>query len=484
MVQWTLLLTAFGIVAEGVVIHGQEPLRVKVTDFGAEGDGVTDNTEFFKAAFDKVAESGGGTVVLPPGVFRSGPLRLVSGLTLLLKSGAVLQAIDEFERYALIDPLPSYGTGREGSATVRREAFLSGDKLTGVKIIGEGNSTIDGAGLKWWEWRFLPANAPNRTTPWDNITLPHLVEFRNSRKLEIRHLFLQNSPLWHLHLFACSKIQVRNLEIRVTPQRWSENARKTFARPRKDYCGNIDMDFKPYNTDGIVPDSCTDVFIDNYVYDGGDDAIAIKSGWDCYGEKFHRPTKDVTIRNVRVRFTRASALAIGSEMSGGVENLHVKDLRVECSSLNPIMIKTAIHRGGYVRNVRIENLTVGNVSKVFSVVGRVGAWLPTPNPACLNGSGVPEARPPLIEGISIQNATQIPGTWVDSYPIEVGQEGLTIRDFVVRHLHLKASRPGLCLNAEGEISDINFKVTEPDQLPPEAAVGHNLPSEGQQCVLA
>lgn len=125
--------------------------------------------------------------------------------------------------------------------------------------------------------------------------MPHLIELHEARGLEISWLHLMNSPLWTVHPFACVGVFVHDVEIRNPV--WAAN------------------------TDGVNPDSSEDVLIENMIYTGGDDAIAIKSGWDCFGDEhgFNRPTRNVTIRNLTVLETRAAAVAIGSEMSGGVE---------------------------------------------------------------------------------------------------------------------------------------------------------------------
>lgn len=481
----SLLLVAALRVGEAIKFSKLNPLAVKVTDFGAVGDGKQDCTAAFRTALAKVKEAGSGTIEVPAGVFRTGPLELVSGLTLMLQDGAVIKADDTLNLYRVIDPLPSYGRGREGGAPGRREAFLSGESVEMVSILGEGNSTIDGSGLKWWEWRWLPTSAPERQSQWDNITIPHLIEFRNSMYVDIDGLKLRDSPLWHVHFFGCIGVKARNLDIRLTKQNWSKTASKTFAKRRKG-CGNLIKDFRPYNTDGIVADSSEDVTIENIVYNGGDDVVALKSGWDCFGERFGMPTKAVRIRNVTVEFTRGSGFAIGSEMSGGIIDVEVTGLRVHCSDVSAIIVKSAVHRGGYIKDVRVKDFVIGNTTSAFSIVGQVGNWTPTPNPECLDEGGSVKRNPPVIEGLTVQGATQLEGTVIDGYPVQLGQSGLTIKGASLTNMQLASSEPGLCANLDGTAFGNSFELLNPASamVLDVSKKKHNLPIGGRDCELS
>uniref|UniRef100_A0A453PSN6 Polygalacturonase n=1 Tax=Aegilops tauschii subsp. strangulata TaxID=200361 RepID=A0A453PSN6_AEGTS len=107
-------------------------------------------------------------------------------------------------------------------------------------------------------------------------------------------------------------------------------------------------------------DSCEDVLIENCYISVGDDAIAIKSGWDQYGIAYGRPSSNILIRNVTVRSLVSAGISIGSEMSGGVANVTVKNVRI-WDSRRGVRIKTAIGRGGYIRNISYSNITFDNV---------------------------------------------------------------------------------------------------------------------------
>ncbi|XP_064999936.1 probable polygalacturonase isoform X2 [Musa acuminata AAA Group] len=112
--------------------------------------------------------------------------------------------------------------------------------------------------------------------------------------------------------------------------------------------------------DIVITDSCEDVLIENSYICVGDDAVAIKSGWDQYGIAYGRPSTNITLRNLTVRSVVSAGISIGSEMSGGVSNVTVEDLIV-WESRRGIRIKTAAGRGGYVRDIFYHNVTLDNV---------------------------------------------------------------------------------------------------------------------------
>ncbi|OIV97347.1 hypothetical protein TanjilG_07099 [Lupinus angustifolius] len=108
-------------------------------------------------------------------------------------------------------------------------------------------------------------------------------------------------------------------------------------------------------------DSCEDMLIEDCYISVGDDAIAIKSGWDQYGIAYGKPSRNIVIRNLVVRSNVSAGISIGSEMSGGVSNVTIENILV-WNSRRAIRIKTAPGRGGYVSQITYRNLTFNNVS--------------------------------------------------------------------------------------------------------------------------
>ncbi|XP_077218586.1 putative polygalacturonase [Tasmannia lanceolata] len=313
------------------------PHSVTITEFGAVGDGVTLNTiAFHNAIFylNSFADKGGGQLFVPAGKWLTGSFSLISHLTLFLDEGAVILGSTDSNDWPIIDPLPSYGRGRELPGK-RHQSLIHGSNLTDVIITGD-NGTIDGQGSVWWHW------FKNHTL---NYTRPHLIELMHSTGVVISSITFSNSPFWTIHPVYCSQVHIHNVTI-LAP---------------------LDSP----NTDGIDPDSSDDVCIEDCYIRTGDDLIAIKSGWDEYGISYARPSSNIIIRRLTGETRTSAGVALGSEMSGGISEVHVEGLQL-VNSKSAIRIKTAPGRGGYIRNIYISDVIMSNVKIAIRFTGQYG----------------------------------------------------------------------------------------------------------------
>ncbi|XP_010271039.1 PREDICTED: probable polygalacturonase isoform X2 [Nelumbo nucifera] len=313
------------------------PHSVTITEFGAVGDGVTLNTKAFQNAIfylNSFTDKGGAQLFVPAGRWLTGSFELISHLTLLLDKDAVILGSTHSDDWPVIDPLPSYGRGRELPGG-RHRSLIYGRNLTDVIITGD-NGTIDGQGNVWWNW------FRNGTL---NYTRPHLVELMNSTGVIVSNLTFLNSPFWTIHPVYCSEVVVQDVTI-LAP---------------------LDSP----NTDGINPDSSDDVCIEDCYISTGDDLISIKSGWDEYGISYARPSSNIIIRRIAGQTSSSSGIAIGSEMSGGVSEVHAESLQF-FNSKTGIRIKTSPGRGGYVRNVYVSDVDLTDVKMAIRLTGNYG----------------------------------------------------------------------------------------------------------------
>lgn len=310
--------------------------KISITDFGGVGDGKTLNTKAFLEAIYRIQHlrrSGGTLLFIPPGVYLTGSFNLTSHMTLYLAKGAVIKATQDTWNWPLIAPLPSYGRGRERPGG-RYMSFIHGDGLQDVVITGE-NGTIDGQGAIWWNmWR-------QRTLP---FTRPNLIEFMNSRSIIISNVIFQNSPFWNIHPVYCSNVVIRYVTILAPAD-------------------------SP-NTDGIDPDSSSNVCIEDSYISTGDDLVAVKSGWDEYGIAYGHPSSGITIRRV-TGSSPFSGIAVGSETSGGVENVLAEHINLYNVGVG-IHVKTNIGRGGFIRNITVSDVYMENARKGIKIAGDVG----------------------------------------------------------------------------------------------------------------
>ncbi|KAG6480330.1 hypothetical protein ZIOFF_063830 [Zingiber officinale] len=408
----------------GIVPMKKRDEVLLITDFGGVGDGRTLNTEAFMSAVDWIEQRnapGGTLLYIPAGVWLTGAFNLTSRMTLFLAKGAVIKATQDTSSWPLIDPLPSYGRGRELPGG-RYMSFIHGNRLQDVIITGGAhaamplistsclgeNGTIDGQGDLWWNmWR-------QRTL---RFTRPNLVELMHSTDIIISNVVFLNSPFWNIHPVYC-RVRVGNFRalegvghlamvalsgfphfIGTVTKRYLRNAEFENLRGSSSITFNVVVRnvtiLAPHdspNTDGVDPDSSLNVCIEDCYISTGDDLVAIKSGWDEYGMAYARQSSGITVRRITGSGPFAG-FAIGSETSGGITNVLAENLNIFNSGIG-IHIKTNSGRGGFIRNITISDVNLSNVRKGLRIAGNVGGHPDDHyNPNAL----------PVVEGLMIKN---------------------------------------------------------------------------------
>ncbi|WVZ99769.1 hypothetical protein U9M48_045021 [Paspalum notatum var. saurae] len=219
------------------------------------------------------------------------------------------------------------------------------------------NGTIDGQGSVWWDmWK-------KRTLP---FTRPHLLELMYSTDVVVSNLVFQDSPFWNVHPVYCSNVVIANVTV-LAPH-------------------------DSPNTDGIDIDSSNNVCVEDCYISVGDDLISIKSGWDEYGIAFSRPSSGITIRRISGSGPFAG-FAVGSETSGGVENVFVEHMDFFSMGVG-IHIKTNLGRGGFIRNITVSEVTLNGARFGLRIAGDVGGHPDTSyNPNML----------PAVDSVTIKN---------------------------------------------------------------------------------
>ncbi|CAN0902838.1 Probable polygalacturonase [Linum grandiflorum] len=307
-----------------------------LTDFGAVGDGKTLNTKAFEAAIANLsllAADGGAQLIVPPGKWLTGSFNLTSHFTLFLHKDAVILGSQNPDDWPIVPPLPSYGPSFDGSKDGRRHiSLIFGNNLTDVVITGN-NGTIDGQGETWWK----DFKAKKLT-----VARPFLFEIMNCDQLQITNVTFTNSPMWHVHPIYCNNVLIQGVTI-LAP-------------------------VEVPNTDGINPDSCTNIRIEDSYIVSGDDCIAVKSGIDQYGIKVGKPTKQLAIRRVTCISPDSALVALGSEMSGGIQDVRIEDVTA-IDTQSAIRIKSAVGRGGYVKDIFARRLTFDGMDRAFWMSG-------------------------------------------------------------------------------------------------------------------
>ncbi len=303
---------------------------ISVRDFGAKGDGVTDDTAALQIAIDCCPI--GGRVTVPAGTYFTRPLVLKSHMTWDLQKGATILGDPCEERYALLPgSVQDVVTGEElhytsweGNPFPGRQSFISAHYAEDIQIVGQG--VIDGNAVNgnWW------VDVKKR-----KISRPKLVWLNKCRDITFHGITGKNSACWHFHPFFSQNIYFYN----------------TAVEAPKD---------SP-NTDGTDPESCDNVQFIGMRYSVGDDAIAIKAGKMYMGMKYKTPATHHLVRNCLMEFAHG-AMTLGSEMSGGVKDLKVSQCYFKHTDRG-LRIKTRRGRGKYaiIDGVEFSNIYMENV---------------------------------------------------------------------------------------------------------------------------
>ena len=300
-------------------------MEYNVLDFGAVGDGVTNDTAAIQAAIDACALAGGGRVTLPGGkTFRSGVLVLCSNLDLHLCPGAVLKGSDHLEHYILpgrqsAQPrkrdVPSYENSEYNGAPAHY--FLYGKDCENIAITGfgkiHGNEEIFyGEVTKWHiEGRFYPR-------------VPMLF-LENIRHLTIRDVTFANSAFWTVHLVGCQDVLIDGIRI----------------------LNNLRM----ANCDGIDPDHCKNVRISNCHIQCADDCIVFKN---TAAAMEYGPCENITVTNCTLISTSA-AIKFGSESEALFRNILVENCVISRSNRG---ISLQLRDPGSIENVAFHNIAI------------------------------------------------------------------------------------------------------------------------------
>ncbi len=371
-----------------------------ILDFGAQSGGQVTNTEAIAAAIEACVEAGGGRVVVPEGLWLTGPIHLQSNVELHLEYGAVLQFSTVPEDY-----LPVVFTRVGGVELYNYSSLIYAKDAENIAITGPGK--LDGQGLSWAPWKEKETNEAFRMAAAgvpvgervfgtrEAAIRPSFINFVNCRNILLEGFTIGSGPNWTIHPIYCENIIIR----RVTVDTWGPN------------------------NDGIDIDSCRNVLIEHCRFNTEDDCVVLKSGYNEDGRRVARPTENVIMRHCTSNRGHGG-LVIGSEMSGDVRNVFMHDCTFDGTD-RAVRIKSRRDRGGVVENIFVEDLLVKDMQREVILLNMAYS---------ADRSSVMDNTPPVFRNIRIRRvaalgapeAIRVQG--LEDSPIE----DLLLEDMVIR----------------------------------------------------
>ena len=393
---------------------------VNLKDFGAVNGGYVLNTKAFEDAITALSKKGGGKLIIPPGIWLTGPIILKSNIELHAERGALIKFSTDKSLYPLIE------TNFEGLNTWRCISPIYGKNLENIAFTGTG--VWDGSGEAWRQvkrskvtesqWKEFVSSGGvvnEQKTSWypsevfmnaskggpidQNVRLdlktkedfekihdflrPVLVSIQNSKRVLFDGPVFQNSPAWNIHPFMVEDLILRNVTVRNP---W-------FSQ----------------NGDGLDVECCKNVVIENSSFDVGDDAICIKSGKDKDGRDRGIPSENIIVRN-NIVYHGHGGVTVGSEMSGGVKNLHVSNCTFMGTDVG-LRFKSARGRGGVVENIFISDIFMTDIPSqaisfnLYYGGKSIAETLEEGGDKIVNQKMPVDEKTPQFKNISIKNVT-------------------------------------------------------------------------------
>jgi polygalacturonase len=322
-----------------------------IAEYGATCGGQTDCRPAIAQAIAVCHEAGGGRVVIPAGDWLvRGPIHLRSNVNLHLEEGATLRFSTEPHDY-----LPAVLTRFEGNELMNYSPLVYAFEQENIAITGKGTFDGQAGPAHWWPWKGRTGSGPNqnedseslRQMGEDNVAAatrmfgaghylrPNFVQPYSCRNVLVEGVTFTNSPMWVINPVLCENVTVRGVTV------VSHGS----------------------NNDGCNPESCRDVLIENCTFDTGDDCIAIKSGRNADGRRIGVPSENIVVRGCTMKDGHGGVV-LGSEMSGGIRNVFVEDCAMDSPNLDrAIRLKSNSMRGGYLENLFVRNIRVGQVKE-------------------------------------------------------------------------------------------------------------------------
>lgn len=319
--------------SKGEKVSGKQARRFVLTDYGVVKDSTILQTEAIQKVIDLAAEQGGGTVVVPEGVYLTSSLFFKSGTHLYLEKGSVLKGSDDVSDYAIVP------VHIEGVIQPYIAALVNAYDVDGFSVRGEG--VIDGNGLRYWRDFWTRRKVNPKCTNLEALR-PRLFYAAGSNNVTLEGVTLRNPGFWTTHFYKCDHVRIKDIVI-FAPK-------SPIPAP---------------SSDGVDVDACNNVHISGCRFQNSDDLIAIKGGKGPWADT---DPDNGTNSNILIEdcwFGPGSAMVtFGSECVGG-RNIILRNC-VGAGSSRVLWLKMRPDTPQKYEYILVENIT-GTVGNFFYV---------------------------------------------------------------------------------------------------------------------
>ncbi len=370
-----------------------------IKDFGAIGDGLFNNTPIINSTIEKCSEEGGGTVLIPGGLWHTGPITMQSNVNLHLAEGAIVSFSSDLDDYTLVKSGSKYNIPSQ----------INGSKLKNVAITGKG--IFNGSGEDWRpvkkekvnekEWKrlvksggvvtedgkiwyprakaleaaeILSSKKSSEMTPQDYengkpYMRPYMLNIEKCENVLIEGVTLQNSPKLAMIVRYIDGLVLK--DVKALNNWWAQNA------------------------DGLDISACKNVLLYDCTVNTGDDGICMKSSHEVEGE--YR-LENIVIKDCKV-YHGHGGFVIGSNTDGKMRNIYVNNCSFSWTETG-IRIKSGAGRGGRVENIFIDGVSMKDIEDEAIVFE-----LDYEDKGALKKAGhsINEAKIPDFDGFDIKN---------------------------------------------------------------------------------
>ncbi|MDT0686979.1 glycoside hydrolase family 28 protein [Autumnicola psychrophila] len=418
-------------IIKNIIVPTFPDTTFNVQDYGAVADGTTNNSQAFADAIAACSEDGGGKVIVPSGKYLSGPIHLKSNVNFHLEDGAEILFSTNTSDY-----LPVVHTSYEGMEMMDYSPLIYAYQQENIAVTGKGTFNGQAGNDNWWPWSgaerygFKEGDQNQR----DEHNLPRLSKMVEDGVAVEDRVFGEGHQFrpTFFEPFECSNVLIKDVKF--------INAPFWVMHPIKSNNVTVDgvtVESHGPNNDGCNPEYSKNVHIKNCLFDTGDDCIAIKSGRDNDGRRVGIKSENIIVEDCIMKDGHGGVV-MGSEISGGVSNVFVRNCEMNSPNLDrAIRIKTNTRRGGTIENIYVKNIEVGQVKEAVLKINTHYAIYDNQE-----GEFMPVIRNIYLEDINVENGGE--------YGILIrGREESPVANVNLTNVHIKnAETPLLVENAE------------------------------------